>query len=378
VGGKYLSPVNLDVEKLASAVKEVADANAKAVEPSSDQPAKTPEQNAADAKANQKAATAVKAVSKTAGQAAKGAKTQQPAVPGAAPPTANTSADNVNVEVISRQTMRIKIPSDAKPSRIKDAHGSDTYVEVYVATPNGISNSLLIPYRKAEKKDEKVTSGAKFGYSIDPESLTLTYKGKLKHDDRGNVTESALHYQPPPGEEAQSLKIKLEDVVGFVPKLIDANFEVELPGDKHPRAISVKVNGIVGDKGIYTIEKGKFVKFANDLASPANVERIVGDSKRDDSLSTTVQLTPSINVPGMTAVPRKAANALKVTFQFIIEDSGAVGAGQPQPPGGNQPPPAGLAAPPGASNGAPPPPPPAGTGPFNPPRQRSRGTVIRR
>src|SRR5262249_37098543 len=147
VGGKFLSPVNLDVEKLASAVKEGAEANAKAVEPTSDstQPAKTPEQNAADAKANQKAATAVKPLAKSPGVAAKGARTTPRAAPGSATLTGGKSADNCTVEVISRETMRIKSPTDAKPSRIKDTHGSDTYVEVYVATANGISTSLLIP-----------------------------------------------------------------------------------------------------------------------------------------------------------------------------------------------------------------------------------------
>ncbi len=73
--------------------------------------------------------------------------------------TGNTSADNINVEVISRETMRIKIPADAKCSKIKDANGSDTYVEVYVATPNGISNSLLIPYHKSEKKKQGGVTG---------------------------------------------------------------------------------------------------------------------------------------------------------------------------------------------------------------------------
>jgi hypothetical protein len=162
VGGKYLSPVNLDVERLAAAVKEVADANAKAADPTTDpaQPAKTQEQNAADAKATQKAATAVKAMSKAAGEAAKGAaKAQKLAAPGSPPTTGNTGADNVNVEVISRETMRIRIPADAKFSRIKDANGSNTYVEVYVATPNGISNSLLIPYDKAKKKKQGAGTG---------------------------------------------------------------------------------------------------------------------------------------------------------------------------------------------------------------------------
>ena len=77
--------------------------------------------------------------------------------------------------------MRIKIPSDAKPSRIKDANGSDTYVEIYVATPNGISNSLLIPYRKAQKKKQGGGTG---------QSSTATLKAAvaIEADDHWPLT----------------------------------------------------------------------------------------------------------------------------------------------------------------------------------------------
>ena len=89
--------------------------------PNQSQPLKTQDQNAADAKANQKAATAVKAATKAVGKAASSAKSPSTPTPGSAPPPSNTSSDNVNVEVIGREVMRIKIPADAKPTEIRNA-----------------------------------------------------------------------------------------------------------------------------------------------------------------------------------------------------------------------------------------------------------------
>lgn len=51
------------------------------------------------------------------------------------------------VEILSREVVRVKLPGDAKISKLSNGN----FVEVYLATPNGISNKLLIPAKKADK-----------------------------------------------------------------------------------------------------------------------------------------------------------------------------------------------------------------------------------
>ncbi len=49
-------------------------------------------------------------------------------------------------EILSREVIHVQIPANVIPTTTEDGK---TYIEVYLATPNGISNSLLIPYQAA-------------------------------------------------------------------------------------------------------------------------------------------------------------------------------------------------------------------------------------
>jgi hypothetical protein len=50
-----------------------------------------------------------------------------------------------DVEILSREVMRVKIPKDVQNTQVKFTGGSRPFIEVHVATPNGISNRILIP-----------------------------------------------------------------------------------------------------------------------------------------------------------------------------------------------------------------------------------------
>jgi hypothetical protein len=50
---------------------------------------------------------------------------------------------SASFEILSREVVHVQIPSNAIPTTTEDGK---TYIEVYLSTPNGISNSLLIPY----------------------------------------------------------------------------------------------------------------------------------------------------------------------------------------------------------------------------------------
>ena len=55
-----------------------------------------------------------------------------------------------DVEIISREIVRVKVPREARPALLR---GDDRqlYIEVFLATPNGISNRLLIPFEETPK-----------------------------------------------------------------------------------------------------------------------------------------------------------------------------------------------------------------------------------
>ena len=62
------------------------------------------------------------------------------------------TGDTPGYEILSREVMTVRLPKDVQPSETQDGR---TFVEVYLATPNGISNRLMIPYTDGEcPKDE--------------------------------------------------------------------------------------------------------------------------------------------------------------------------------------------------------------------------------
>ena len=51
--------------------------------------------------------------------------------------------DGDNVEILSREVIRVRVPQDVVPTR---THDGQDYVEIFLATPAGISNRLLVPF----------------------------------------------------------------------------------------------------------------------------------------------------------------------------------------------------------------------------------------
>ena len=55
--------------------------------------------------------------------------------------------ESASFEILSREVIHVQIPANVIPTTTED---DKTYIEVYLATPNGISNSLLVPYMPAK------------------------------------------------------------------------------------------------------------------------------------------------------------------------------------------------------------------------------------
>jgi hypothetical protein len=56
---------------------------------------------------------------------------------------------DTDVEILSREVMRVKLQKDVQKTEIKFDGGSRAFVEIHIATPNGVSNRVLIPMPEA-------------------------------------------------------------------------------------------------------------------------------------------------------------------------------------------------------------------------------------
>lgn len=89
-------------------------------------------------------------------------------------------------EILSQEVIRVTLPKDVQPSvTVEDL----PYVEVYLATPEGISNRLLIPYEKIDskadaKKDQKFPENSRVtiiqGGTTTERTFFTDDKGKLR------------------------------------------------------------------------------------------------------------------------------------------------------------------------------------------------------
>ena len=138
--------------------------------------------------------------------------------PGSALVTGATAPENPFVEIVSREVIRIKIPSGAITTKVLDADGKTPklYVEVYVATPNGISNRLLIPVK--ESKPAKADAPKVTGYSVAPDSLTLKYTGHFRPNPKGGIEATDLRLAETNSPASKTLTITPESTTGFVPR----------------------------------------------------------------------------------------------------------------------------------------------------------------
>lgn len=115
------------------------------------------------------------------------------------------------VEILSREVIHVTIPPDAAPTVTKgDTPGS--YLELYLATPNGISNRLLIPSAPAAQ-----TPVVAYNLNSDSQSLTLFYQWLAGADAKSNLVATV-----DPG--ASPLKITWDSPTGLAPKTLQVTF----------------------------------------------------------------------------------------------------------------------------------------------------------
>jgi hypothetical protein len=129
----------------------------------------------------------------------------------AAPPAATTTPKIYQVELLSRQVVRVVIP--------KGIYYKDGMVDIHIATPYGVSPALQVPVIGAAPAP---APPAPAGYSVADTSPKLTVNYGFMECPTGGY--KVFLAAPPQG----SMRINWNDPTGVAPKLIDAAVTFQL------------------------------------------------------------------------------------------------------------------------------------------------------
>ncbi len=141
------------------------------------------------------------------------------------------------LEIISREVAHLNIPSTAQPTTTIDGK---TYLEVYLATPSGISNRVLVPYMAATPAPLVA-----FDLSTDTQELDVFYQWSTGADARLFATDD------PGTVDKKPLKISWDAATGMAPKTLLATFSGNLGG----QTLSFSLPANSGNKDEYGVDR---------------------------------------------------------------------------------------------------------------------------
>ncbi len=148
-------------------------------------------------------------------------------------------------EILSREVVHVQIPANVIPTTIQNVEGDATYVEVYLSTPNGISNSVLIPYDVKSPVPHKVT-----GYDIahGSQSIDVFYQWLTGPDQKAALVASAA-------PSAAQIAINWDSETGLGPRQIQVQFLATISGQN----LILTLPATASNKGDYSIDGPTFI-----------------------------------------------------------------------------------------------------------------------
>lgn len=139
-------------------------------------------------------------------------------------------------EILSREVVHVQIPQNVAVTTTEDGK---TYVEVYVATPNGISNSLLIPCQKTA-----TPTPTKVAYDVGTTSgLDIYYQWLPGPDGKATLAPSA-----DPSKNA--VTITWDSDTGLAPRQI----QVQFAGTVNNQNVIIELPATASTTGDYTVD----------------------------------------------------------------------------------------------------------------------------
>jgi hypothetical protein len=147
-------------------------------------------------------------------------------------------------EILSREVIHVQIPANVIPTTIQDVEGDTTYVEVYLSTPNGISNSILIPYEGAPAAPKV------HGYDVAAasQSIDVFYQWLTGADQKPTLVASAA-------PSATEIDINWDSDTGLGPRQIQVQFIAIVSGQN----LILTLPATAGTKGDYSVDGPTFI-----------------------------------------------------------------------------------------------------------------------
>jgi hypothetical protein len=144
-------------------------------------------------------------------------------------------------EILSREVIHVQIPSNVIPTTTED---DKTYIEVYVATPNGTSNSLLIPYRAAPPPPPPAVA---YDVASTTQTVDVYYQWLPGRGGKPEVVATA-----DPG--TKGIGITWNSDTGIAPRRIQAQFSATVNGQN----VVLVLQAAADSKDDYTIDGRQF------------------------------------------------------------------------------------------------------------------------
>ena len=294
-------------------------------------------------------------------------------VPDDAIPATTKSLGSTQVDIVSREVVHLKLPADVRPTLIRNVADNELakagklkptpYVELFLATPTGLSNRLLIPYKpkdppssasaepsgtieagyvllddtlkiqgsitpshpitsqKAAAADSKVTFNQAIVLNqtstVDPQSgAKQPSAGKeLQPVHPGDGTEKAKTFTVTPLSYASWEKIRIMSTQppASDADTIDVEFRFPVERDVY---ISVKASDVAYKDGSYLIPADSLTKLAGDFLRKLDAYgKLVGKEGTTEVVSKWVLITPK----GPDKPPKATHNSLKVSILLFTE-----------------------------------------------------------
>ena len=201
-------------------------------------------------------------------------------------------------EILSREVIHVQIPANVIPTTTEDGK---TYLEIYVATPNGISNSILVPYLTSPAPPTLAVA-----YDVAPasQSMDLYYQWMLVGGKQTLVATAD------PGKGG--ITISWNSSTGLAPRQIQAQFAAAANG----RNVIVGLAAEAGATGDYTFDARTFVVSVLDRLTPMTVFPALPPSP----LVFTVQVLPfqpnAMEGLRSETTPKPLASTITVNLQY--------------------------------------------------------------
>ena len=214
-------------------------------------------------------------------------------------------------EILSREVVHVQIPANAIPTTTEDGK---TYIEVFLSTPNGISNSLLIPYEATPPTPPVV-------YTLASQSLDVFYQWLPGPDGK-----LALVATVDPGKKGPTITWDSPTFLG--PKRLQVTFQGVVGGQGFTFAIPADLNS----SGDYTVNPQLFtVTLLNRLQQIVTAPAAV-----TSPVSLTVFVQPWVPPDGQELRVRtdakQIASPLTVTLNYNATGQNALPGILPAPP----------------------------------------------